>query len=205
MTTSVQDLAKRSLDISAAAVGLAMTAPIQLVVAAAVRRQLGSPVLFRQARPGKGGEIFEVMKFRTMLAPDPSKGLISDADRMTPLGGFLRRTSLDELPTLLNVLKGDMSLVGPRPLLVSYLDRYTAEQARRHTVRPGVTGLAQVSGRNDLSWEEKFDLDLKYVDERSLLLDLKILLQTVLKVVRSEGISAEGSPTMPEFMGSEVA
>lgn len=201
MTTRGRDAAKRSLDIGAAAVGLAITAPIQVVVAAAVRQHLGSPVLFRQDRPGRDGEIFELMKFRTMLAPDPSKGLISDSDRMTPLGSFLRRTSLDELPTLLNVLKGDMSLVGPRPLLVAYLDRYTTEQARRHAVRPGVTGLAQVSGRNALSWDDKFDLDLQYVDTRSLLLDLKILLHTVIKVVRSEGISAEGSPTMPEFIG----
>lgn len=196
---------KRAIDIGVASVGLAVTAPVQITVAVAVRRRLGSPVLFRQPRPGRNGEVFELMKFRTMLESDPDRGLVSDADRMTGLGNFLRRTSLDELPTLVNVLRGDMSLVGPRPLLVSYLDRYTPEQARRHDVRPGVTGLAQVSGRNALSWSEKFALDVRYVEKRSLLLDLKILLLTVVKVVRSEGISAEGSPTMPEFLGSEVA
>lgn len=202
MSRTVHDLVKRVLDVVAAATGLALTAPIQLLVAAAVRRRLGSPVLFRQPRPGRDGEVFELMKFRTMLEPDPANGLITDADRMTPLGGFLRRTSLDELPTLLNVLRGDMSLVGPRPLLVAYLDRYTPEQSRRHEVRPGVTGLAQVSGRNAISWEEKFALDVRYVDERSLLLDLRILLRTLVKVVRSEGIAAEGSPTMPDFLGT---
>lgn len=196
---------KRAIDIGIAGVGLAVTAPAQCAVAIAVRRKFGSPVLFRQLRPGRDGEIFELMKFRTMLEPDPVRGLVDDADRMTPLGTFLRGTSLDELPTLLNVLRGDMSLVGPRPLLVSYLDRYTPAQARRHEVRPGVTGLAQVSGRNALSWSEKFALDVQYVEERSLWLDLKILLLTVVKVVRSEGISAEGSPTMPEFLGPEVA
>lgn len=202
--TTVQDAIKRAADVGVAGVGLVLTAPIQLGVAVAVRRQLGSPVLFRQPRPGRDGEIFELMKFRTMREPDPESGLVSDADRMTPLGSFLRRTSLDELPTLLNVLTGDMSLVGPRPLLVAYLDRYTKEQARRHEVRPGITGLAQVSGRNALTWEEKFILDVRYVEQRSLLLDLQILLRTITKVLRSDGITAEGSPTMPEFMGTRV-
>lgn len=202
--TTVQDVIKRAADVGVAGVGLVLTAPIQLGVAVAVRRQLGSPVLFRQPRPGRDGEIFELMKFRTMREPEPESGLVSDADRMTPLGSFLRRTSLDELPTLLNVLTGDMSLVGPRPLLVAYLDRYTKEQARRHEVRPGITGLAQVSGRNALTWEEKFILDVRYVEQRSLLLDLQILLRTITKVLRSDGITAEGSPTMPEFMGTRV-
>lgn len=202
--TTVQDVIKRAADVGVAGVGLVLTAPIQLGVAVAVRRQLGSPVLFRQPRPGRDGEIFELMKFRTMREPEPESGLVSDADRMTPLGSFLRRTSLDELPTLLNVLTGDMSLVGPRPLLVAYLDRYTKEQARRHEVRPGITGLAQVSGRNALTWEEKFILDVRYVEQRSLLLDLQILLRTITKVLRSDGITAEGSPTMPEFMGTRA-
>lgn len=202
MSSNVQDTVKRAVDVGAAGLGLALTAPLQLAVAIAVRRRLGSPVLFRQPRPGRHGEIFELMKFRTMREPDPERGLVTDADRMTSLGSFLRRTSLDELPTLLNVLKGDMSLVGPRPLLVAYLERYTPEQARRHDVRPGVTGLAQVSGRNALSWEDKFALDLRYVEERSLLLDLQILVRTVTKVLRSDGIAAEGSPTMPEFRGT---
>lgn len=204
MTSALEDAIKRATDIGVAGVGLALTAPVQLAVAVAVQRQLGSPVLFRQPRPGLDGKTFELMKFRTMREPDPERGLFSDADRMTSLGSFLRRTSLDELPTLLNVLKGDMSLVGPRPLLVAYLERYTPEQTRRHEVRPGITGLAQVSGRNALTWDEKFTLDVRYVEQRSLLLDLKILLRTVTKVLRSEGITAEGSPTMPEFMGNRT-
>lgn len=202
MSKAAQEAIKRASDMGAATVGLILTAPAQFAIAALVRWRLGSPVLFRQPRPGRDGVVFELMKFRTMREPDARRGLVTDADRMTPLGTFLRQMSLDELPTLLNVLKGDMSLVGPRPLLVSYLDRYTPEQARRHEVRPGVTGLAQVSGRNALSWEDKFVLDVRYVEECSLLLDLKILLLTVGKVVRSDGIAAEGSATMPEFMGA---
>ena len=180
-----------------------MTAPIQAILGLTIRRKLGSPVLFTQPRPGKDEEVFELIKFRTMLEPDPARGLISDEDRMTPLGSFLRSTSLDELPTLWNVLKGDMSLVGPRPLLVRYLDRYSPEQRRRHEVRPGVTGLAQVSGRNAIGWDEKFRLDVEYVDNRSLLLDLKILLLTVLKVVKRDGISDGETATMTEFMGNK--
>jgi lipopolysaccharide/colanic/teichoic acid biosynthesis glycosyltransferase len=196
------DPVKRLLDVAVAAVLLIVTAPIQLIVALLVRSRLGRPVLFRQPRPGKDEQVFELAKFRTMQEVDGAQGLVSDADRLTPLGHVLRSTSLDELPTLWNVLKGDMSLVGPRPLLVQYLDRYTPDQRRRHNVRPGITGLAQVSGRNALSWEEKFALDVEYVETRGLLLDLKILARTVIKVIRRDGIAAEGEPTMPEFMGS---
>lgn len=195
------DPLKRALDVLVAAIGGLATAPLQLLVAILVRRQLGSPVLFRQERPGKDGQVFELVKFRTMLAPDPTRGLVDDADRMTRLGTFLRATSLDELPTLWNVLRGDMSLVGPRPLLVRYLERYTPEQRRRHEVRPGITGLAQVNGRNSLSWEEKFALDVEYVDRRSLALDLRILVVTASKVLRREGISDGETATMSEFLG----
>lgn len=181
---------------------LIITAPAQLVVAAIVRIKLGTPVLFRQPRPGRDERIFELVKFRTMLEPDESRGLINDDERMTAFGAWLRSTSLDELPTLLNVLRGDMSLVGPRPLLVRYLDRYSPRQRRRHEVRPGVTGLVQVSGRNSLDWHRKFELDLEYVDCRSLHVDLLILVSTLVKVVKREGISDSGSVTMAEFMGS---
>lgn len=194
---------KRALDIAGSSAGLAATAPLWVPAAVAVRVSMGSPVLFRQLRPGKNGQPFEMMKFRTMREPKPGEErLKSDAARMTPVGQFLRKTSIDELPTLFNVLKGDMSLVGPRPLLVRYLQRYTPEQARRHEVKPGVTGWAQINGRNAISWEEKFDLDVWYVDHQSLLLDLKILFATVGKVLRSDGISAAGQATMTEFMGS---
>ncbi|TBT82581.1 sugar transferase [Propioniciclava sinopodophylli] len=191
------------MDASVAAVGLVATAPLQAVVALAVLAKHGRPVLFRQPRPGKDGRVFELVKFRTMLLPDAQR--VSDADRLTPLGRFLRSTSLDELPTLWNVLKGEMSLVGPRPLLVQYLDRYTPEQARRHEVRPGVTGLAQVRGRNGLDWDEKLALDVEYVDHRSLALDLRILWETVAVVLLRRGISAEGHATMAEFQGQAMA
>lgn len=194
-------LAKRAFDLVTAAVLLVISAPIQSVVAAAVALKLGRPVLFRQPRPGLNGEIFTMLKFRTMLPVDPARGLESDADRLTSFGHKLRSTSLDELPTLWNVLRGDMSLVGPRPLLVEYLDRYTPRQARRHEVRPGVTGLAQVSGRNALSWEEKFELDVEYVERRSLSLDLRILFATVRSVLRRQGINQQGEATMPKFEG----
>ena len=164
------DVVKRGLDVTVSAVGLVLSAPVQLVTAGIVLATDGRPVLFRQARPGKDGVVFELVKFRTMRHPDANH--VSDADRLTTVGRFLRSTSLDELPTLWNVLKGDMSLVGPRPLLVEYLPRYSPQQARRHEVRPGVTGLAQVSGRNGLSWEDKFALDVEYVDQRSLRLDI---------------------------------
>ncbi|GGF43713.1 UDP-phosphate galactose phosphotransferase [Marmoricola endophyticus] len=192
---------KRAVDVIAAAVLLVATAPIQVVVALLVRRRLGSPVLFRQVRPGLHGELFTLVKFRTMRLAEPGEGLASDADRMTSLGRVLRSSSLDELPTLVNVLRGDMSLVGPRPLLPEYLGRYTSEQARRHEVRPGVTGLAQVSGRNAVSWDDRLKLDVRYVDTHTLLLDAMILGATVSRVLRRDGVVAEGSATMPEFRG----
>jgi lipopolysaccharide/colanic/teichoic acid biosynthesis glycosyltransferase len=194
------DVVKRGLDVTVSAVGLVLSAPVQLVTAGVVLASHGRPVLFRQARPGKDGVVFELVKFRTMRHPDPNH--VSDADRLTAVGRFLRSTSLDELPTLWNVLKGDMSLVGPRPLLVEYLPRYSPQQARRHEVRPGVTGLAQVSGRNGLSWEDKFALDVEYVDRRSLGLDVSILVRTVRSVLRRQGISGQGEATMSVFVGS---
>lgn len=199
------DPVKRGIDVVVGSVALVLSAPLQLVLAVLVRRKLGSPVLFRQPRPGKDGQVFELAKFRTMLELDESRALVTDEQRMTPLGAFLRSTSLDELPTLWNVVRGDMSLVGPRPLLVRYLDRYTPEQARRHEVRPGVTGLAQVSGRNAITWDEKFARDVEYVDNRSLQCDVKIIWQTLVQVVRRDGISAAGEVTMPEFTGSRRA
>ncbi|WP_193609693.1 sugar transferase [Nocardioides lijunqiniae] len=196
------DRLKRAIDLMTAGFLGILTAPLQLAIAALIRMRLGSPVLFRQERPGKDERIFELVKFRTMLAPDEARGLVDDADRMTRLGAVLRSTSLDELPTLWNVAKGDMSLVGPRPLLVRYLDRYSPEQRRRHDVRPGITGLAQVNGRNSLTWEQKFKYDIEYVHNRSFSLDARILLMTVLRVVRRHGISASDSVTMPEYEGS---
>jgi lipopolysaccharide/colanic/teichoic acid biosynthesis glycosyltransferase len=193
------DVLKRSIDIAVSSVVLVITLPLQAVIGIAIALKLGRPVLFRQPRPGKHGKSFELVKFRTMKLPDPQRGIISDEDRMTPLGHKLRSTSLDELPTLWNVLRGDMSLVGPRPLLMSYLDRYSTFQARRHEVRPGVTGLAQVNGRNAVNWDDRFRLDVEYVDRRSLLLDLRILVQTVSAVLRRDGIAADGHVTMPEF------
>ena len=194
------DIAKRSLDVAVSAVGLVLTAPIQAVVAAVVLVVHGRPVLFRQARPGLHGEAFELIKFRTMRHPDADH--VTDAERLTRAGRFLRSTSIDELPTLWNVLRGDMSIVGPRPLLVAYLTRYTPEQARRHEVRPGVTGLAQVSGRNALSWEDRLSLDVDYVQRRSLALDVSIIGRTVVTVLRREGISGDGHVTMDEFVGA---
>jgi lipopolysaccharide/colanic/teichoic acid biosynthesis glycosyltransferase len=196
------DSVKRLLDAIVAAAMLVVTVPITLVVAAVVAVSMGRPVLFRQVRPGLHGAPFKLVKFRTMLPVDAAKGRVEDGERLTRLGNVLRATSLDELPTLWNVLRGDMSLVGPRPLLVAYLDRYNPEQARRHEVRPGVTGLAQVRGRNALTWEEKFTFDVWYVDHRSLRLDLRILAETVRAVLRREGINAPGSPTATEFLGT---
>jgi len=196
-------IVKRALDLSVAVAGLVLSAPLLGVVAAAIRITMGSPVCFRQERPGRGGRPFRIVKFRTMRDTEPGEDpLTSDAMRLTALGGWLRRTSLDELPTLWNVLCGDMSLVGPRPLLMRYLGRYSAEQARRHEVKPGLTGWAQVNGRNAISWEEKFQYDVWYVDHQSLLLDLRILARTVRKVLKGEGINAEDHATMPEFMGA---
>lgn len=175
--------------------------PLLAAVAVLIRVTLGSPVLFRQPRPGKDGKLFELLKFRTMTSARDAQGkLLPDAQRLTPLGRWLRASSLDELPELLNVLRGDMSLVGPRPLLVQYLGRYSARQARRHEVWPGITGWAQIQGRNAITWEEKFELDVWYVDHRTLWLDLKILATTLIKVLRREGINADGEATMPEFM-----
>jgi sugar transferase EpsL len=194
---------KRTMDVMLSAILLMVLSPLLLLIGALVRLRMGSPVLFKQVRPGKSGEPFSLIKFRTMVDAVGSDGQsLSDEDRLTRLGAFLRRWSLDELPELWNVLRGDMSLVGPRPLLVEYLDRYTAEQARRHEVKPGVTGLAQVKGRNDLSWEERLALDVWYVDNWSLWLDLKILSRTVVQVVKRRGINAPGEATMPEFKGS---
>lgn len=193
------DVLKRSLDIIVSFAVLVITLPMQAVIGVAIAIKLGRPVLFRQVRPGKHGQRFELVKFRTMKLPDPQSGLITDEDRMTAFGSKLRSTSLDELPTLWNVLRGDMSLVGPRPLLTSYLERYTSFQARRHEVRPGITGLAQVSGRNGVNWEERFRLDVEYVDHRSLVMDLRILFKTVTAVLARDGISADGHVTMPEF------
>jgi lipopolysaccharide/colanic/teichoic acid biosynthesis glycosyltransferase len=180
---------------------LVLSLPLQLLVAVLVRLKLGAPVLFGQDRPGKDEQIFRLIKFRTMLEPDPAQGLTTDEERLTSFGAWLRATSLDELPTLWNVVRGDMSLVGPRPLLVQYLERYSPEQARRHEIRPGVTGLAQVSGRNAVGWEAKFALDVRYVDRRSLALDLRILVRTVPHVLRRGGIAPEGAATMPEYFG----
>lgn len=195
---------KRLFDLGLALLSLSLLWPVVLVVAVWVRWKLGNPVLFRQPRPGLGGEPFEMVKFRTMCgATDTDEQPLSDELRLTKLGHFLRATSLDELPELWNVLKGEMSLVGPRPLLMEYLPLYTPEQARRHEVRPGITGWAQVNGRNAISWEEKFKLDVWYVDNRSLWLDIKILWLTVKKVLVRDGISAEGEATMPKFTGSK--
>lgn len=194
---------KRFIDVLGAATALILFAPLILIVGLLIRTSMGAPVFFRQMRPGRRGKPFELIKFRTMrLAGSGEHDLTNDGMRLTRLGRALRTTSLDELPELWNVLIGDMSLVGPRPLLMQYLGRYTPEQARRHEVRPGLTGLAQVKGRNALSWEDKFALDIWYVDNQSLLLDLKIIGLTVLQLVRPSGIAAEGEATMPEFMGS---
>ncbi len=195
---------KRVVGFLVAFVGLVFLSPVLGVVALLVRVFLGSPVLFRQVRPGLNGECFELVKFRSMTERRDSNGeLLSDSQRLTGFGRFLRATSLDELPELWNVVKGDMSLVGPRPLLVEYLPRYSTTQSRRHEVRPGVTGLAQVRGRNNLSWEGKFDLDVWYVDNRSARLDIAILFWTVTSVFSRSGVNAQGSATMPPFTGSD--
>ncbi|MDR0536034.1 MAG: sugar transferase [Puniceicoccales bacterium] len=195
--------AKRLFDILFSATVLLFASPLILLLAILVRRYLGSPVFFTQDRPGIGGKIFKLIKFRTMTnARDAAGQLLPDAERLTPLGHFLRRTSLDEFPEFWNVLRGDMSIVGPRPLLPHYLPLYTPEQARRQEVRPGLTGWTAVNGRNSLTWEEKFRHDTWYVEHQSFLLDLRIILLTALKVLRREGISASGEATMPEFTGS---
>jgi lipopolysaccharide/colanic/teichoic acid biosynthesis glycosyltransferase len=195
---------KRATDLLLGASLLLLLLPVLFLVAAVVRFGLGHPVLFRQARPGLGGQLFVLNKFRTMVDRRDAEGrVLPDADRLTTLGRFLRSTSLDELPALVNVVSGDMSLVGPRPLLVQYLDRYTPEQHRRHNVRPGVTGWAQIKGRNALEWDRRLALDVWYVDNVSLKLDVVILVRTVWKVLVRDGIAFPGQVTMPEFQGTK--
>jgi lipopolysaccharide/colanic/teichoic acid biosynthesis glycosyltransferase len=197
---------KRIFDVVVSALGLVVLAPLMAGISILIRITLGPPIFFRQTRPGLKGQPFTIFKFRTMRhAQSGELAIEKDAQRMTPVGTFLRKCSLDELPELWNVLRGEMSLVGPRPLLMDYLERYTPQQARRMEVRPGITGWAQVHGRNALLWEEKFKLDLWYVDNRSFWLDLKILCMTVVQVVVRRGISAEGCATMPEFLGEQGA
>jgi lipopolysaccharide/colanic/teichoic acid biosynthesis glycosyltransferase len=199
----LSDAVKRLLDVTLAAVALVLLSPVLVVLWALVRLRMGTPVLFRQQRPGRHGDPFEMLKFRTMTdARDAAGNSLPDADRLTALGTWLRRTSLDELPELLNVLAGDMSLVGPRPLLMQYLPLYSPEQGRRHDVRPGVTGWAQVNGRNAVSWPEKFELDVWYVDHRSTRLDLEIMWKTVSQVIGGHGVSADGHATMEPFRGN---
>lgn len=196
-------IGKRAIDVAVASAALVLASPLLAGTALAVRLKLGSPVLFRQARPGLNGEVFEMIKFRTMTdARDASGNVLPDSERLTAFGRTLRSTSLDELPELINVVKGDMSLVGPRPLRTYYLPLYNATQARRHEVRPGITGLAQVSGRNALTWESKFELDVAYVDRLSPLLDVRIILKTIGSVLGRRGVSAPGEATMPPFRGS---
>jgi sugar transferase EpsL len=194
---------KRMIDVAVSLPALFLLTPVLALVALTVRLRIGAPVIFRQWRPGRDEALFQILKFRTMReASSPGGRPLPDAERLTRLGKLLRRTSLDELPALWNVLKGDMSLVGPRPLLPEYVPRYTPLQRRRHEVKPGITGWAQVNGRNGLDWERKFELDVWYVDHRSLWLDVKILGMTALKVFGGVGISRQGHATMPEFMGS---
>ena len=196
---------KRLFDITAASAALVVLSPVYAITAYKVKQNLGSPVLFRQTRPGLNGKPFDMVKFRTMKdATDEQGNPLPDSERLTDFGKVLRNTSLDELPELWNVLKGDMSLVGPRPLLMEYLPLYSAEQARRHNVRPGVTGYAQVNGRNTIGWDKKFALDTWYVDNQSLWLDVKILFKTVKKVLIKDGISADGEATMSKFTGTGV-
>jgi sugar transferase EpsL len=201
----MSDVASRVLDVVAAVLVLALAWPVLAVIAVAIRATMGSPVLFRQQRAGRGGRTFELVKFRTMRTAEPGDdGPDTDEARLTRLGKLLRATSLDELPTLVNVAKGDMSLVGPRPLPVRYLPRYSPQHARRHDVRPGITGWAQANGRNALTWDDQLDMDVWYVDNRSVRLDLRIMVATVTSVVRREGISHEGHATRPEFPGSGI-
>ncbi|MFB6609728.1 sugar transferase [Agromyces sp. NPDC056379] len=201
-TVRTYDPVKRALDVIGAAVGLIVLSPVMLGVSIAVVVRFGRPILFTQERPGLGGRPFRLVKFRSMLDADPVRGLTSDADRRTPWGNAFRSTSLDELPELWNVLRGEMSFVGPRPLLPSYLDRYTRQQARRHEVRPGITGLAQVNGRNMLSWDDRLRLDVEYVDHRSFLFDIRILARTVLPVLRGAGVTGPGGAASEEFLGT---
>lgn len=196
-------LGKRAFDLVGGCIGLVLTAPIQAIVAVLVRTKLGSPVIFRQQRPGLNSKPFELIKFRTMTDDcGPDGAFLPDVDRLTPFGRFLRSTSLDELPELINVIRGDMSLVGPRPLLMRYLPRYSPRQARRHAVRPGITGLAQVRGRNNVEWEHKFDLDIRYVETLSFIGDLEIMALTAIKVLHRADTSSAGHATSTEYKGS---
>ena len=199
----LQRLFKRIIDIIGSLAGLIILSPVFLVVSVLVYSKLGSPIFFTQERVGKDGKIFKMIKFRTMLDSTNKFGeLLDDEERLTPFGKKLRSTSLDELPELINVLKGDMSLVGPRPLLVEYIPLYSKHQFRRHEVKPGITGWAQVNGRNSIDWETKFDLDVEYVDKFNLIMDIKILFLTVLKVIKRDGINQEGNATMEKFTGT---
>jgi len=200
----MKHILKRIIDIIASFAGLLLMCPVLLIIAVMVRFKLGSPILFKQQRPGLNGEPFYMYKFRTMTDQRDEQGkLLPDQQRLPKFGQLLRSTSLDELPELLCVLNGDMSLVGPRPLMMKYLPRYTPEQARRHEVKPGITGWAQINGRNAVSWEDKFKLDVWYVDNWNIWLDIKILFKTVMLVFQREGITQEGHVTMTEFMGTE--
>jgi len=197
------DRLKRAIDVVLVLLGMALLAPLFAVLAWKVRRELGSPVLFRQIRPGRDGELFELRKFRTMTDErGPNGQLLPDAERLTPFGAWLRSTSLDEIPEMANVLKGEMSLVGPRPLLVEYLERYSPTQARRHEVRPGITGWSQINGRNDMPWQDKLALDVWYVEHRSLWLDVRILLRTLWVMVTRQGVSLDGHATTAPFEGT---
>jgi lipopolysaccharide/colanic/teichoic acid biosynthesis glycosyltransferase len=196
-------LIKSLIDRILAAIALTLFAPFSLILAIAIRLNMGSPIIFAQPRGGHNNSIFTFYKFRTMTDKQDSQGnLLSDMERLTPLGEFLRQTSLDELPQLWNVLKGDMSFIGPRPFIAAYLERYTPEQSRRHAVKPGITGWAQINGRNSISWEQKFALDLWYIDHWSLWLDLKILIQTFVKIISKEGVDEDQNTTSTEFMGT---
>lgn len=199
-----QRFIKRGFDLLLSGFGLIILSPILIILSSLVLLSLGRPIFFRQVRPGLGGKPFKILKFRTMIEKtDESGRLLPDAERLTRLGKFLRASSLDELPELINVLRGEMSFVGPRPLLMQYLERYTQEQARRHEVLPGITGWAQINGRNALTWEDKFRLDVWYVDNWSVGLDLKIIFLTLWKTIKQEGINQPGQATAEEFMGSQ--
>lgn len=202
----IYDIAKRGFDVAVASTALALTAPVTVPTSVAIWATMGRPVLFRQTRPGLGGKPFEMLKFRTMRMVRTGESMLgSETQRITRLGAFLRRTSIDELPCFINVLRGEMSVVGPRPLLMRYVDRYTPRQSRRHEVKPGVTGWAAVTGRNSTSWDERFELDVWYVEHASLLLDAEIVLRTIAVALRQEGIAPEGRAVMPEFMGTQAA
>jgi len=200
----IHSILKRIFDIVFSVLGLVMLSPVLVVLAIMVRIKIGSPVLFRQSRPGLGGDAFIIYKFRTMSQQRDAKGdLLPDEKRLSPFGRFLRSTSMDELPELFNVIKGNMSIVGPRPLMMKYLDRYTPEQARRHQVRPGITGWAQINGRNAVSWQDKFKLDVWYVDNWSLWLDAGIIFKTLWMIVTRQGVTQHGRATVDEFMGTQ--